>query len=84
MFFFCFVYILIETLIAPLTNRKHNAKTDSGCIKEKDGNLLFERDEIAKRWPEYIKTLHSDETKFEPEEFENPESPKYSLVGLNV
>ena len=62
--------------IKELTKRKHNVKTDSGCIKDKDGHLLIERDEIAKRWTEYIKTLYSDETRPEPEEFENPEGPE--------
>ena len=36
--------------IKDLTNKKHNVKTGSGCIKDKDGNLLCERDEIARRW----------------------------------
>ena len=29
--------------IKELTNRKRNVKTDSGCIKDKNGNLLFEK-----------------------------------------
>ena len=63
--------------IKELTNRKHNVKTDSGCIKDKDGNLLFERDEIARRWTQYIKSLYSDQTRSKPEEFENPEALKF-------
>ena len=62
--------------IKELTNRKHSVKTDSGCIKDKDGNLLLERDEIAKRWTQYIKSLYSDETRNKPEDFENPEGPE--------
>ena len=57
-------------------NRKHNVKTYSGCIKDKDGNLLFKRDEIAKRWTRYIKPLYSDETQSEQEDFESPEGPE--------
>ena len=44
--------------------------------QDKDGNLLFERDEIARRWTQYIKSLYSDETRNEPEDFENPEGPE--------
>ena len=62
--------------IKELTNRKHNVKTDSGCIKDKDRNLLFERDEIARRWTQYIKSLYNDQTRSKPEEFENPEGPE--------
>ena len=66
----------IHSKIKELTNRKHNVKTDSGCIKDKDGNLLFKRDEIAKRWTRYIKPLYSDETQSEQEDFESPEGPE--------
>ena len=53
--------------IKELTNRKHNVKTDSGYIKDKDGNLLFDRYEIARRWTQYIKSLYSDQTRSKPE-----------------
>ena len=48
--------------IKRLTNRKHTVKTDPGYIKDKHGIPLFERDELSKRWTEYMKTLYSDET----------------------
>ena len=32
-----------------------------GCIKDKEGNILFEEEEIEKRWMEYIEELYSDE-----------------------
>ena len=62
--------------IKELTNRKRNVNTDSGCIKDKNGNLLFERDEIGRRWTQYIKSLYSNQTRSKPEEFENPEGPE--------
>ena len=36
----------------------------------------MERDEIARRWTQYIKSLYSDETRSEPDDFENPEGPE--------
>ena len=66
----------MHSKIKQLTNRKHNVKPDSGCIEDKDGNLLCERNEIAKRWTEYIKTLCTDEASSESEELENSEGPE--------
>jgi len=70
----------MHSKIRELTNRKQNVKTDSGCIRDKDGILLFEKDSIAARWTEYIKTLYSDEYRPMPEEFVNPEGPEILLV----
>ena len=36
----------------------------------------LKRDEIARRWTQYIKSLYSDQTRSKPEEFENPEGPE--------
>ena len=33
--------------------------TSTGCIKDKSGNILFEADQIMKRWTEYIEELFS-------------------------
>ena len=66
----------MHSKIKELTNRKRDIRTDSGCIKDKDGNLLFERNSIAIRWTEYIKTLYSDETRPPPKDIINPEGPE--------
>ena len=39
-------------------NRRGNS--GSGCIKDKDGNLLFEKDQILNRWSEYAGDLFAD------------------------
>ena len=44
-----------------LTDRKSSVKTSSGCISNKDGTLLFEKDDIEKRWVEYISELYKDD-----------------------
>ena len=44
-----------------LTDRKSSVKTSSGCINNKDGTLLFENDDIEKRWVEYISELYKDD-----------------------
>ena len=31
-----------------------------GCIKDRNGNILFDKEKIAERWTEYIKELYSD------------------------
>ena len=35
-------------------------KTTTGCIKDKNGNILFEEQTIKQRWTEYIKELYDD------------------------
>lgn len=32
----------------------------SGCIKDKSGNMLFETDEICRRWTEYVEELFQE------------------------
>ena len=39
-------------------NKKYN--NSNGCIMDKAGNLLFEEEDIANRWKEYITELHDD------------------------
>ena len=39
---------------------KNTKKTASGCIKDKNGNILFNQEEIAARWVEYITELYED------------------------
>ena len=40
-------------------SRKGNS--GSGCIKSKDGNYLFEKDQILNRWAEYVGDLFADD-----------------------
>ena len=39
------------------TNTKKKA---SGCIRDINGNILFDQEEIAARWVEYITELYED------------------------
>ena len=39
---------------------KNTKKKASGCIKDKSGNILFNQEEIAVRWVEYITELYED------------------------
>ena len=36
------------------------SSSSTGCIKDKDGNMLFERDKVLERWAEYVGDLFSD------------------------
>lgn len=46
--------------VKQLTGKSKSAK-GSGCIKNKDGDILFDQDEIAARWVEYVTELYDDE-----------------------
>lgn len=48
----------MHKLVKELTNK--NTRTAGGCIKDKNGRMLFETEEIDKRWVEYITELYSD------------------------
>ena len=37
---------------------KNTTKKASGCIEDKNGNILFNQEEIAARWVEYITELY--------------------------
>ena len=39
---------------------KNKHKKSGGCIKDKNGKLLFDQEEIAARWVEYITELYDD------------------------
>ena len=39
---------------------KNTTKNASGCIKDKNGNILFNQEKIAARWVEYITELYED------------------------
>ena len=46
--------------VKQITDRKTGIKNGSGCMKDRDGNMLFEQEEIGKRWIEYISELYDD------------------------
>ena len=50
-----------------LTDRKKNVNTASSCIRDEEGNMLFEREDVAKRWVEYVKKLYDDVDRRESE-----------------
>ena len=49
--------------VKEITDRKRGIKTSSGCIKDRNGRVLFDKKEVAKRWVEYIKELYEDENR---------------------
>ena len=40
---------------------KSKGNKGTGCIKDKNGNILFDEEKIAERWVEYIKELYNDD-----------------------
>ena len=61
--------------VKELTDRKKEIKTNSGCVRAKDGTLLFEREKVAERWTEYIRELYDDENRGDPVELEDTGGP---------
>ena len=51
---------------------KNTKKKASGCIKDKNGNILFDQEEIAARWVEYITELYEDHRE---------EMPQFEVTG---
>ena len=39
---------------------KSKTNTNMECIKDRNGNILFDKEKIAERWVEYIKELYND------------------------
>ena len=40
---------------------KKKSNSAGGCIKGKDGKIIFERDKVLERWSEYIGDLFADD-----------------------
>ena len=55
----------VHKKVKEITDRKRGIKTSSGCIKDRNGRVLFDKKEVAKRWVEYIKELYEDEIRDE-------------------
>ena len=45
--------------VKQITN-KSQTNTNMGCIKDRNGNILFDKEKIAERWIEYIRELYND------------------------
>ena len=45
------------------------------CIKDKNGNILFEKENIEERWCEYIKELYDDKDRPDQVPVDNVEGP---------
>ena len=55
-------------------NKKYN--NSNGCIMDRAGNLLFEEEDVANRWKEYITELYDDD---------RAEMPKFAMTtGCNI
>ena len=39
---------------------KSKTNINMGCIKDRNVNILFDKEKIAERWVEYIKELYND------------------------
>ena len=52
--------------IKEITGKGRKVKSSSNCIKDKNGNLLFDEQEIQNRWQEYIGELYDDPERTTP------------------
>ena len=53
--------------IKEITGKGKQTKSSSNCIKDKQGNLLFDDQEIQNRWKEYIGELYDDPERKTPQ-----------------
>ena len=61
--------------VKKMTDRKRNIKTNSGCIKDKNGKLLFDKKDVAARWEEYVRELYDDPNRKEKVQINGEEGP---------
>lgn len=61
--------------IKQLTNKGKRLSNEQSCIKDKEGNILFEKQDINNRWTEYIRELYDDPNRQEYAETEADEGP---------
>ena len=50
-----------------MTLRVCKKTSNCECIRDKDGNMLFDRGEITSRWVEYVSELYDDNRKEPPD-----------------
>ena len=56
----------LHSKIKEIAGKRKNTCSSSGCLKAKDGTIIIEKDEIIKRWEEYIEQLFDDERGIKP------------------
>ena len=49
--------------IKEVTGQRWKNRNDGNVIKDKKGNILLDKEDIMKRWEEYIKDLYGDENR---------------------
>ena len=60
-----------------VTGQEHK-QTGSNCIKDKNGNMLFDESEMKKIWEKYVTTLYND-TRANPPDLMNEEGEEIML-----
>ena len=56
----------LHSKIKEIAGKRKNTCSSSGCLKAKDGTIIIEKEEIIKRWEEYIEELFYDERGIKP------------------
>ena len=51
--------------IQQVTGKKWKNRKDSNVLKDKEGNIMIEKDQIIERWREYIEELYSDDERLQ-------------------
>ena len=69
--------------VKKLTNKKRGIKTNSRAIKDKNGILLFDKQEVANRWEEYIKELYDDKARPAQKELYETKGPDLMKEEIN-
>ena len=54
---------------------KNKKAEDSGCIKSEEGEMLFEKEDVEKRWVQYIKDLYDDPDREDREDIPTGSGP---------
>ena len=73
---------LMHKKIKLLSNRR--TCSSSGYIKSKDGTLIMEREDILKRWSEYIEKLFFDDRSQKPPVRKNIEGPRILISEVSA
>jgi len=55
----CHNYSAVHKKVKEVTNKK-KGHSNAGCVKDRNGNVLFDGVDIASRWTEYINELFED------------------------
>ena len=61
--------------VKEVTGIKKKSSSKNQCIKDKFGNLLFEKELIDERWMEYIQELYDDQQRMEDMDIDDLQGP---------